>query len=50
MSFKAHTILMLNLRPGPYAGLFCQGGKRAEGPYIVKYEATFILPYVFEVK
>ena len=35
---------------GPYAGFFCQGGKRAEGPYIFKYEATFILPYIFKVK
>ena len=26
------------------------GGKRAEGPYIFKYEATFILPYIFKVK
>ena len=36
---------------GPYAGFFCQGGsRRAEGPYIFKYEATFILPYIFKVK
>ena len=28
--------------PGPYAGFFCQGGKRAQGPYTFKYEATFI--------
>ena len=35
---------------GPYAGFFCQGGKRAEGPYIFKYEATFILPYIFKVR
>ena len=35
---------------GPYKQDFCQGGKRAEGPYIFKYEATFILPYIFKVQ
>ena len=42
--------LFTHSRSGPYAGFFCQGGKRAEGPYIFKYEATFILPYIFKVK
>ena len=38
------------MQTGPYVGFFCQGGKRAEGPYIFKYEATFILPYIVKVK
>ena len=42
--------LFTHSRSGPYAGSFCQRGKRAEGPYIFKYEATFILPYIFKVK
>ena len=29
---------------------FLPGGKRAEGPYIFKHEASFILPYMFKVK
>ena len=40
----------LNTLAGSYAGFFFQGGKQAEGPYIFKYEATFILPYIFKVK
>ena len=40
----------LNTLAGAYTGFFFQGGKRAEGPYIFKYEATFILPYIFKVK
>ena len=37
-------------KAGPYTGFFCQGGKRDEGPYIFKYEATFILPYIIYLK
>ena len=44
------TVTKVYYFSGPYAGFFCQGGKRAEGPYIFKYEAIFILPYIFKVK
>ena len=37
-------------KSGPYAGFFCQGGKRVEGPYIFKYGVTLIPPNIFKVK
>ena len=36
------------LEQGRTHDFFARGGKRAEGPYIFKYEATFILPYIFK--